>query len=346
MIRTAVIGGGWVSTARHLPTMKRHGGFDVVGIVAQNESAARSSMERFGIRHFARTLEEASFLDEVDACVIGTPPFVHAADVRFCLERGKDVLCEKPMTVDSAETARLVELARSRGAMYGVVHNFQFARSTLAAKELIARGEVGPIVKILGVQLGNPKRRLPTWYEELPFGLFYDESPHFMYLFQAFGGRGLKLLDATHVPSRSGLKTPHSITAQLATSAGTPITLHCEFEAPVSEWYLVILGEKRVLVLDVFRDILQSLPNDELHTAFTIARTTSLSVWQSLVGYARSGVSMIKGDLLYGNPEVFARFARAVSTRRMDPEISADAGLEANRLQDAIVASSRPLVYG
>jgi scyllo-inositol 2-dehydrogenase (NADP+) len=344
MIRVAVVGGGWVSCARHVPTMARLSDeYRIVGIINPDDAAVRSTMKRFDIGRHARTLEEADFLSDVDAAVVGTPPMMHAAHVRFLLERGKHVLSEKPMSTDARESRALLDLASERGLTYGLVHNFQFASSALEAQRVLASGEAGRLLSIKGVQLGNPNRRLPSWYEQLPFGLFYDESPHFMYLFQAFGGRGIRLLDSTHFASSAGLATPANLTAQFSNDAGTPISLHCDFESPLSEWYLMLLCEKRLLIVDVFRDILQSIPNDGGHTARDIARTTATAALGTMIGYLRSGVGHLTGQLLYGNPQVFSLFAEGVRTGRLDSRISAAAGLEANRLQDEIVSTSREL---
>ncbi|HYF64449.1 MAG TPA: Gfo/Idh/MocA family oxidoreductase, partial [Herpetosiphonaceae bacterium] len=51
---------------------------------------------------------------EVDAVYIATPHRYHREQALLCLEAGKAVLCEKPLTVNAAETAALIELARAK----------------------------------------------------------------------------------------------------------------------------------------------------------------------------------------------------------------------------------------
>ena len=55
---------------------------------------------------------------DVDAVVIASPGFVHEEQVLGCLEHGKPVLCEKPLTMDSASALRLLEaeVVGKRGA--------------------------------------------------------------------------------------------------------------------------------------------------------------------------------------------------------------------------------------
>ena len=45
------------------------------------------------------------------------------------------------------------------------------------------------------------------------------------------------------------------------------------FEAPVSEWTLCIVGSRKVLIFDIFRDILTCLRSDGAHTGMDISKT-------------------------------------------------------------------------
>lgn len=51
---------------------------------------------------------------EVDAVYIATPHRYHFENVMLCLNAGKPVLCEKPLTVNAAETKKLIETSISK----------------------------------------------------------------------------------------------------------------------------------------------------------------------------------------------------------------------------------------
>lgn len=51
----------------------------------------------------------------VDAVYIATPHRFHYQQIKLCLEAGKSVLCEKPLTVNAKEAQELVALAQSKG---------------------------------------------------------------------------------------------------------------------------------------------------------------------------------------------------------------------------------------
>jgi predicted dehydrogenase len=343
-LRVASVGLGWVASNRHLPAMQRSGDFDVVGAIDRRPGRAAQLMSRWAYRHAAATadLSTVDWLDEVDIVTVATSPAGHYPTIRQALELGKHVLTEKPFAMTVAQGEELVALSQARGLCLGIVHNFQFARSTKQLLCDMARGALGPICSVSAIQLGNPGRRLPEWYEQLPLGLFYDESPHLLYLLRRVVG-DFALRDCLIHRSSKGLNTPARVDAYFdSPTFQGPITLSCNFESPVSEWYLMVFGEKKLGVIDVFRDIYISLPNDRSHDAARVLRTTMCFTGQQLWQHIISGIGHITGSLLYGNVEVFTRFAQAV---RGDFEaldsIGPENALAVLKLQHAIIAGRR-----
>jgi predicted dehydrogenase len=88
----------------------------------------------------------AAFLDPVvDAVVIATPTATHGDLVRSALEAGKHVLVEKPLTNSSKVARVLCEYAQERALVLMVGHVFLFNPAVTAAKDLLAKGELGDI---------------------------------------------------------------------------------------------------------------------------------------------------------------------------------------------------------
>lgn len=340
-VRVAAVGLGWVALHRHLPVMDRHPGFQVVGVIDRSPGlAAKVARERrYGRFAQAATLGEVPWLDEVDAITVATAPMGHFAMISEALSRGKHVLTEKPFAMTVAEGETLVASAEAADRRLAIVHNFQFARSTRKLLAEIESGQLGRIRSIAAIQLGNPGRRLPTWYEELPLGLFYDESPHLIYLMRRIAGP-MALTRAFTVAGSEGQTTPARIDAYFtADRLDCPVTLHCNFESPVSEWGLMVFGEHRLGIVDVFRDIYISLPNDGAHDTSKVLRTSLIASAQHWAQHIASGVPHLRGRLFYGNDEVFDRFTRAIGgeSSALAP-IDGTKALEVLKLQHAILA--------
>ncbi len=345
-IKIALVGLGWVGQARHIPAIRRNSKYQLVGVLDHRPGRAAEVANRLGLAHHSetRSLVNVSWLNEVDAIAIATPPMAHCQLACEALERGLHVITEKPFAMNVAEGQMMVDTARKADKRLAVVHNFQFARSM---QRLIADTDCGYFGKIRGVraiQLGNPARRLPEWYQSLPLGLFYDESPHLLYLMRRFAGP-LKLLKSVTVTNPDGQNTPAQVDAWFSsTDRDCPVTLSCNFESSLSEWYLQVHGENGVGMVDIFRDIYLRLPNDGGHGTKEVLRTSIKATWQHWAQHVQSGIQHLTGRLSYGNDEVFDRFADAANgdAERINP-ISGDAAFDVLRLQHDIIEQQERL---
>ncbi len=346
-VRMGVIGLGWVGTARHLPTIANEKGLRLVGVADRQGDRARDVAAKAGNLRASQAarLGDIDWIDEVDAISVATAPMAHHDLVCDALERGLHVITEKPFAMTVAEGEAMLSAARTADRTLGVVHNFQFARSMRRLKRDLADGRLGEIRGLRAIQMGNPSRRLPTWYEQLPLGLFYDESPHLLYLLSSVAGE-LSLLKAVSAESRHGNATPAQIDAWFdAPGVNYPITLSCNFESALSEWHLLVHGSKSAAIVDIFRDIYVRLPNDGGHGTAEVLKTSLAATAQHWWQHVASGVPHVMGKLRYGNDEVFRRFAAAArgDSAAINP-ISATMAQRILTLQHAII-DQRERIY-
>ena len=87
----------------------------VQGIYLYDINAAnrKTLVEKLGFGN-PEQVELEVYLEEVDAVVIATPPDTHYDLASLCVEAGKHVLVEKPMTLDAKEGRELVYLAQKK----------------------------------------------------------------------------------------------------------------------------------------------------------------------------------------------------------------------------------------
>ena len=348
-LRVAAVGLGWVATHRHLMVMDRSTDFQVIGVIDRRPGRALHVKSQHRYPLFAETadLTNVPWMDEVDVVTVATAPMSHYALIRQALQLGKHVLTEKPFTMTITEAEEVAGLATEKNLQLGVIHNFQFARSTKRLLTDISDGTLGPIRGVNAVQLGNPLRRLPEWYEKLPFGLMYDESPHLLYLLRCVA-QDIRLARCIVHPSSRGLNTPARIDAFFRSSTFSgPIGLTCNFESPVSEWYLMVFGEKRLGIVDIFRDIYLSLPNDGDHGTVNVLRSSTSAIMQHIWQHVLSGIPHLAGTLSYGTAEVFSRFAKAIRGAQTElMPINSENALAVLRLQHAMIEHHEVLRQG
>ena len=332
------VGGGWVVNNRHLPSITKNPDCRLIGVVSNQPARAESTAKKFRVANYHDKMDfQIGWQAEADAVMIGTVPDTHYDLARMALEAGKHVLVEKPMTLNTEQGRMLAELAKKNNRVLAVVHNFQFSRAAHAFRRAVAAGKIGRIRAVYGVQLCNHKRNIPAWCDELPLGLFFDESPHFYYLFRWLTSGHCELLNASVWRSKTYKNTPRFVSAEYVSADNFPVYLHINFDSSLTEWHVLVVGDKGTMDIDVWRDIPIYLPNDGVHTAVDISRTSMLSIFQHGWGFVTGGLRYAAGRHLYGNPEVLDRFVRAIRGEDSLTGMNPDEGI-------AVVGMQRELI--
>lgn len=81
----------------------------------------------------------------IDAVVIATPVSTHFDLAMQALRAGKNVLVEKPMTMDVDQAQRLVDEAERRRLKLSVDHTFVFTSAVRKIRELATKGDLGEL---------------------------------------------------------------------------------------------------------------------------------------------------------------------------------------------------------
>jgi predicted dehydrogenase len=86
----------------------------------------------------------------VEVVHLTTPNRLHFEQARAALAAGKHVVCEKPLGMDSTETAELLRLAERSGLVHAVNFNIRFYAQNQEARARVERGEIGDVRLISG----------------------------------------------------------------------------------------------------------------------------------------------------------------------------------------------------
>ncbi len=85
---------------------------------------------------------------EVDAVIITTPHYSHPEIVSKCLEKGMNVICDKPAGVYTKHVLEMNEVAKNSGAKFAMMFNQRTNCVYRKMRELIAGGEIGEIQRV------------------------------------------------------------------------------------------------------------------------------------------------------------------------------------------------------
>ncbi len=335
MLRAGVVGAGWVSSERHIPSLLRTSGVELVGVYDHKIERARASAPEGAVATDDMDVLLDIGLDVVNVC---TPPGAHADYVAAALDRGIHVFCEKPAALCTKDAKAMFAAADEAERLLCVSHNFLWSDAMVRARDTLQGA--GKIQHIGGIQLSSDQRRLPTWHGGLRGGLLFDEIPHMLYILDDLLGGGLEV---EHVRADWGTRTsePRSCELLLRGSAG-PAQISIVFGAPVSEWHVTVIAETTVVDIDLFRDVMVSTGSDGRHTAREVLGLSSRVVASHMAGFARAGVRLARGKQFWGHDRLIEAFISAVSNGAPSP-VHKDRALAVVAATDAILHELGPI---
>ncbi len=119
---------------------------ELVGIYDIDDKKNALARER-GI--FAYDSLDAVLSDKkVDMVTVAVPNDSHKEIVIKALNAGKNVLCEKPVSMNSKELEEMIEAANKNGKIFSVHQNRRFDVDFLAMKQIKTSGELGELINI------------------------------------------------------------------------------------------------------------------------------------------------------------------------------------------------------
>jgi predicted dehydrogenase len=140
-LNAAVIGLGFVGKA-HVEALRRLG-IPVRGALGSSGDTTAAACKSLNLERAYTSLEELAADAAVDVVHLCTPNYLHFEQASRLMRAGKHVLCEKPLTMDSAESELLVALSRETGKVGGVAYNLRYYPLCQEARALIEKGAIG-----------------------------------------------------------------------------------------------------------------------------------------------------------------------------------------------------------
>lgn len=159
-VKWGVIGAGGIADRRTIPEgIIPASNSKLVAVMDVDADRAKAVGAKYGVRWCT---SEAELLNdaEVQAVYIATPANVHASQTIMAAERGKHVLCEKPLALTVDDCRRVVDACRSAGVKLGVGLMMRFHACHQEIKRIIESGEIGRLV------MG--RAQLTCWYPMIP----------------------------------------------------------------------------------------------------------------------------------------------------------------------------------
>ncbi len=168
---------------------------------SRTQESADLFAEKWQIPHAYGSYSDLYSDPEIDVVYIGTPHNFHFQNVTDALTAGKHVLCEKPMTVNAAETRQLVTLARSKKLFLMDAMWNRFQPWYTVVKTLINAGRLGELHHLKADLSFNfdvgPEHRI--FNPELAGGALLDLGVYPIALASLFMGKPEQVMSSCHL---------------------------------------------------------------------------------------------------------------------------------------------------
>ena len=145
IIGGAVIGYGGMG-GFHVEKMQTVDGIELLGVYDIDPERQKAAVEN-GIHAYA-TREELLADPRIDLVTVATPNDVHKEIVIASLAAGKNVICEKPVAMDSEELQEMIAAAKKYGKLFTVHQNRRWDEDYLTVKKMFDEKTLGNIYRI------------------------------------------------------------------------------------------------------------------------------------------------------------------------------------------------------
>ena len=232
-VRFGIIGAGGIARRKTIPGMRKARNCQLVAVmdVADVEQIAR----QFKVPR-SYTKETDLLRDpEVEAVYIASPAHLHLEHIKLAAAHKKHILCEKPLTLNTAQATEAVGACRKSRVFLQEGYMMKFHGAHARIRELIQAGRLGRIVYM--------RAQLSCWYPPIPGawrqdpktgggGALIDMATHLYDLLEFLAGDKIKRVSAIASRLVHGYKSDDSSTTLLEFADGAHATVDCFFCIP------------------------------------------------------------------------------------------------------------------
>ena len=172
-VRWGILSTADIGRRKVIPGMLKAERCEVAAIGSRDGEAARRVADELGIPRAHGSYEALLADPDVDAVYIPLPNHMHAAWAIAAARAGKHVLCEKPLTLTSADAERVVEACEREGVRLMEAFMYRLHQSWDAVRDIVASGRIGRL------------RTVQSWFS------YYNDDPANIRNQQEAGGGAL-----------------------------------------------------------------------------------------------------------------------------------------------------------
>lgn len=205
LLRIGIIGVGGASLGIHIPGFRLCPEVEIAAVCDTNPQAA----EKVGGVPFIPDYRDLLAREDIPAVVNATPNYVHHEITLEAIARGKHILCEKPLSLNTALATEMLRAAKGSGAIHMTAYTYRYTPALQYMLHLVTSGELGAIRTVRGAYQMALSGHLLGWRStkaQAGSGALADIGSHMIHMVELVAGP-IASLSAT---DRRFREDPHS----------------------------------------------------------------------------------------------------------------------------------------
>lgn len=172
-----IIGFGYMGKW-HYTYLKKYMTIDKIYIFDNDPNIEKLSKTIYDVI-ICKSVEQLINIQEINTIIISTPNDTHASYIKMALNGKKNVICEKPVTIDYDTFIQLETLSKEKGLIFTVHQNRRWDIDFLTIQSVLNSGVLGNIIKIES-RIYAQRGLMYGWRSKKEFGggMILDWGPH------------------------------------------------------------------------------------------------------------------------------------------------------------------------
>ena len=181
-VKIGIIGTG-VGIRTHLNGFRLCPDADIVAICGSSKSRSEEFAKKYDIPIACKDYKELCDIPDIDLVCVTSPNRYHMEATLYAIEKGKHIICEKPLSDKYSEVIELSNIAENYNKIAVVDHQLRYNPYINKIKQLIDSGEIGRVYSVILHQQA---------------GGFAGATDNWCWSFDGKQGGGVRLAMASH----------------------------------------------------------------------------------------------------------------------------------------------------
>ena len=162
-MRYAILGIGQVGL-RHFEAFSKIKKLKLAGFVEKNPERASSFEKQFKIKQY-KNLKDL-LVSKIDFIIICLPHNQRVSPINECINKGVNILIEKPLVMNIKELHKLMPSLRKNNLIHSISFVHRYREEVLKTNNIIEQGKIGKIKFITETMISYKNPALPKWINQ------------------------------------------------------------------------------------------------------------------------------------------------------------------------------------